>query len=81
MTATEQDVRSLLRDRSYKAGFVTELESDTVAPGLSEDTIRFISAKKNEPDWLLAWRLKAFARWSAMREPSARSPPRCRLSA
>ena len=55
--------------RQYKAGFVTDIASDTVLPGLTEDTIRFISAKKNEPQWLLDWRLKAFARWQKMPHP------------
>ena len=57
-------------DRHYAAGFVTDIESDTVAPGLNEDVIRLISAKKDEPAWMLEWRLKAFARWQTMREPS-----------
>ncbi|NBR85756.1 MAG: Fe-S cluster assembly protein SufB [Verrucomicrobia bacterium] len=53
----------------YKYGFVTNIESDTVPPGLSENTIRFISAKKNEPAWLTEWRLKAFRHWQTMTEP------------
>jgi len=53
----------------YKAGFVTDIESDKAPKGLSEDTVRFISAKKGEPEWLLAWRLKAYARWLKMAEP------------
>ena len=53
----------------YKYGFVTDIESDSAPPGLDEDTIRFISAKKNEPEWLTEWRLKAFARWQEMAEP------------
>ena len=48
----------------YKYGFVTEIESDEAPKGLSEDTVRFISAKKNEPEWMLEWRLKAFRQWS-----------------
>ena len=55
--------------QSYEYGFVTAIESETVAPGLSEDTIRFISAKKNEPAWLLAWRLKAYRHWLTLTEP------------
>src|ERR687883_525830 len=58
-----------LVSREYKAGFVTDIESDTIAPGLSEETIRLISAKKNEPAWLLDWRLKAYRRWLTMKEP------------
>jgi Fe-S cluster assembly protein SufB len=56
--------------REYKAGFVTDIEADTVAPGLNEDVIRLISAKKEEPDWLLAWRLEAFRHWQTMTPPS-----------
>lgn len=54
----------------YKYGFYTDLENDTAAPGLNEDTIRFISAKKEEPLWMLEWRLKAFAVWKEMKEPN-----------
>jgi Fe-S cluster assembly protein SufB len=55
-----------LVNREYKYGFVTDIEQDTVAAGLSEDTVRFISARKNEPEWLLDWRLKAYRRWTEM---------------
>ncbi|HEY6831686.1 MAG TPA: Fe-S cluster assembly protein SufB [Pseudolabrys sp.] len=54
----------------YKYGFVTDIESEKAPKGLSEDTIRFISAKKDEPEWMLAWRLEAYRRWLTMREPS-----------
>src|ERR1700737_429147 len=57
-------------DREYRAGFVTDIESESVAPGLSEDVIRAISAKKNEPNWLLEWRLKAYRHWLTMKEPT-----------
>lgn len=53
----------------YKYGFVTDIESDTMAPGLNEDVIRMISAKKNEPAWMLEWRLDAFKVWQDMKEP------------
>src|SRR5207247_2995092 len=53
----------------YKYGFETLIESEKAPKGLSEDTVRFISARKNEPDWMLAWRLEAFKRWLTMREP------------
>jgi Fe-S cluster assembly protein SufB len=53
----------------YKYGFVTDIESDKAPKGLSEDTVRFISAKKNEPAWMLEWRLDAYRRWLTMREP------------
>jgi Fe-S cluster assembly protein SufB len=56
--------------RDYPYGFVTDIESETLAPGLSEDVIRFISAKKEEPAWMLALRLKAYARWLKMTEPN-----------
>ncbi len=58
-----------LVDRPYKHGFVTDIESDVAAKGLSEETIRLISAKKNEPGWLLEFRLKAFRHWLTMTRP------------
>ncbi|MEO6779148.1 MAG: Fe-S cluster assembly protein SufB [Gemmatimonadaceae bacterium] len=58
-----------LVNREYQYGFVSDIESDTAAPGLSEDVVRMISAKKNEPEWLLDWRLKAYRRWLTMKEP------------
>jgi Fe-S cluster assembly protein SufB len=58
-----------LVNRAYKYGFVTDIEQDRAPPGLSEETLRFISARKREPDWLLEWRLKAYRRWLEMREP------------
>jgi Fe-S cluster assembly protein SufB len=54
----------------YKYGFVTEIEADEAPPGLNEDTVRFISAKKNEPEWMLEWRLKAYNHWLKMTEPT-----------
>ncbi len=54
----------------YKYGFVTDIESDKAPKGLSEDTVRFISAKKSEPEWMLNWRLEAYRRWLTMREPT-----------
>ena len=58
-----------LVNQPYKHGFVTDIESDTAPKGLNEDTIRFISAKKNEPEWLLEFRLKAYRHWLTMAEP------------
>ena len=58
-----------LVNREYQHGFVTEIDADQIPPGLSEETIRLISAKKDEPEWLLDWRLKAYRRWLTMREP------------
>src|SRR5438045_5093410 len=56
-------------DEGDKYGFVTDIESDSAPPGLDEDTVRFISAKKGEPEWLLEWRLAAFRAWREMPEP------------
>ena len=53
----------------YKYGFFTDIETETAPKGLNEDTVRFISAKKGEPEWMLEWRLKAFAKWKQMTEP------------
>ena len=58
-----------LVNQPYKHGFVTEIESDVAPKGLNEDTIRMISAKKNEPEWLLEFRLKAYQKWLTMKEP------------
>jgi len=58
-----------LINKEYQAGFETDIEADTIAAGLTEETVRIISAKKHEPEWLLDWRLKAFRRWQTMTEP------------
>ncbi len=58
-----------LVNREYKFGFITDIDADAIAAGLGEDTVRVISAKKLEPEWLLEWRLKAYRRWTTMREP------------
>jgi Fe-S cluster assembly protein SufB len=65
---TQQTIRELSQE-GYKYGFVSDIETDTAPPGLNEDTVRFISAKKNEPEWLLEWRLAAFRAWREMPEP------------
>jgi Fe-S cluster assembly protein SufB len=65
-TSTVEQVQALER---YKYGFVTDIDSETAPKGLSEDTIRFISAKKEEPEWLLDWRLRAYRAWTEMEEP------------
>jgi Fe-S cluster assembly protein SufB len=62
-----------LTQREYKYGFVTEIDADTVAPGLNEDIVRLISAKKNEPEFMLEWRLRAYRYWSKL-EKSAAEP-------
>ena len=59
----------LLSGREYKYGFVTDIESDMIPRGLSEDTIRLIVAKKDEPEWMLEFRLKAYRNWLTMTEP------------
>jgi Fe-S cluster assembly protein SufB len=56
--------------REYKHGFVTDIEADAIAPGLNEDVVRLISSKKNEPGWLLEWRLKAYRHWLTLKEPT-----------
>jgi Fe-S cluster assembly protein SufB len=65
---TVDQVRQIDVDQ-YKYGFVTDIESDKAPKGLSEDIVRFISAKKSEPEWMTAWRLDAYRRWLTMREP------------
>jgi Fe-S cluster assembly protein SufB len=59
-----------LTNSEYKYGFVTAIESDRVPPGLNEDVVRLISSKKNEPEWMLEWRLKAYRHWLKMQEPT-----------
>ena len=68
MDTPNAEVDALVR-REYQHGFVTDLESDTVAPGLDEDVIRLISRKKREPEFLVEWRLKAYRHWLTMSEP------------
>src|ERR1700689_4097475 len=65
---TVDQVRRIDVDQ-YKYGFETLIESDKAPKGLSEDTVHFISGKKNEPEWMLKWRLDAYKRWLTMREP------------
>ncbi|MCU0319977.1 MAG: Fe-S cluster assembly protein SufB, partial [Flavobacteriales bacterium] len=67
-----QDTDDILREvteKEYAYGFVTDIESEKAPKGLNEDIVRFISAKKNEPDWMLEWRLEAFRLWQKMEEP------------
>jgi Fe-S cluster assembly protein SufB len=66
---TATDPYHALVNREYSEGFVTDIESETLPPGLDEDVIRVISAKKKEPEFLLNWRLEAFRHWQTMREP------------
>ena len=65
---TAEMISSLVGER-YKYGFVTDIESETAPKGLNEEIIRYISAKKGEPAWLLEWRLKAYRHWLTMPEP------------
>jgi Fe-S cluster assembly protein SufB len=67
--ATPQTEVSELLNRKYDAGFYTDIEQDQAPPGLNEDIIRLISRKKDEPEWMLQWRLRAFERWQKMPEP------------
>lgn len=66
---TETSEIETLANREYKWGFVTDIEADSAPPGLNEEIIRFISKKKNEPQWLLDWRLKSYRHWLTMTEP------------
>jgi len=68
--AKERDTIKQFTEQEYKYGFVSDIESESVPKGLNEDVIRTISAKKNEPEWLLEWRLNAFRHWQQMEEPS-----------
>jgi Fe-S cluster assembly protein SufB len=67
--STETDELQKLADEEYKYGFVTDIESEALPPGLSEGVIRLISSKKQEPEWMLEWRLKAYRQWLKMVEP------------
>ncbi|ANP44419.1 Fe-S cluster assembly protein SufB [Candidatus Viadribacter manganicus] len=72
------DAARALEAEKYKHGFVTDLEQEFAPPGLNEDIVRYISAKKAEPEWMLAWRLEAFERWLTLKEPTwalVRYPP------
>ncbi|MGE5496979.1 MAG: hypothetical protein ACM3Q2_02860, partial [Syntrophothermus sp.] len=68
--STEIKTIEKLANSEYKYGFVTDIEMDSAPPGLNEDIIRFISAKKNEPDWMTQWRLRSYRHWLTMQEPS-----------
>jgi Fe-S cluster assembly protein SufB len=70
MAASDSTVQTVKDIERYKYGFETMIESDMAPKGLNEDIIRFISAKKEEPDWMLEWRLKAYAKWLEMEEPT-----------
>src|SRR5262245_6610890 len=61
----------LLTSQDYKWGFVTDIEQETIPPGLNEEVIRLISAKKHEPEWMLEWRLKAYKNWEKLEKSEA----------
>ncbi len=67
--STENEMLERLAEREYKYGFVTDIDVDAVEPGLNEEIIRIISAKKEEPEFMLEWRLKAYRKWLEMKEP------------
>ena len=69
MAYTERELAKELESKKYEYGFVTDIESDVIRKGLDEDIVRIISKKKNEPEWLLEWRLDAFRQWQKMEEP------------
>src|SRR6266508_5811989 len=68
--SSERESLLELANREYKAGFVTDIESETIPPGLNEAIVQTISAKKKEPEWMLDFRLKAYRHWITMKEPS-----------
>src|SRR5688500_12496864 len=67
--STETQTIETLATQEYKYGFVTDIETETIPKGLNEEVIRSISAKKNEPEWMLEWRLKAYRHWLTLTEP------------
>ncbi len=69
MNNNKTDIIDQKVKEDYKYGFVTDIESETLPPGINEDTIQFISEKKKEPSWLLDWRIKAYRKWLKMDEP------------
>ena len=69
MSKNQQIIDSAI-EKEYEYGFVTDIDQDTLPPGINEDVIRFISAKKDEPTWLLEWRLEAYKKWLKMKEPN-----------
>jgi Fe-S cluster assembly protein SufB len=68
--STDTETLEQMAAQEYKYGFITDIEADNAPPGLSEEIVRFISAKKNEPEWLLEYRLKAYRHWQTLKEPT-----------
>ena len=78
MSTSTDTIEELVQKTGYKYGFYTDIETESAPPGLNEDIIHFISHKKNEPEWLLEWRLKAYRHWTTLRAPTwqkAHYPP------
>ncbi len=73
--STSTETIEELATREYRYGFYTDVESETIPKGLSEDVVRLISQKKQEPEWLLEWRLKAYRLWLTMKEPVVAERP------
>ena len=69
MPTSDEEIKEIIAEQEYKWGFESDIEADEAPIGLDESTVRFISAKKQEPEWLLEWRLKAFRAWQKMEEP------------
>jgi len=69
MAYTEEELKKELETKEYEYGFYTDIESETFPKGLNEETVIAISKRKNEPDWMLEWRINAFNAWKKMEEP------------
>ena len=69
MSSTEVGTIEELANKDYKYGFVTDIEAESLPAGLNEDIIKQLSAIKNEPEWMLEWRLKSYRQWLGMKEP------------
>ncbi len=69
MPTSDEEIKEIIAEQEYKWGFISDIEADEAPPGLNEEIVRFISAKKSEPQWLLDWRLKAYRQWLTMEEP------------
>ena len=69
MAYTEDNLKEDLKNKEYEFGFTTNIETEKIPKGLNEDIVKLISKKKNEPEWLLEWRLNAFRAWQKMTPP------------
>jgi Fe-S cluster assembly protein SufB len=69
MAYTEEELKKELETQEYEYGFVTDIEADTFSVGLNENVIRAISKRKEEPNWMTQWRLRAYEAWKKMEEP------------